>query len=443
LILPDRNPAEARSFRMPRQASGFCVRSIEHRGDRFPMHGSKRLSISLLVLAEMAGMSLWFVSAAVLPDMAREGAIPADRQALLSSAVQAGFVVGALAVSISGIADRLDPRRVFATSALLAGLANAALLIVPLGGDAAIAARFVTGALLAGVYPVGMKIAVGWGTRDRGFLVGLLVGALTLGNGVPYLAAFLGGAAWRPTIVAISLLAGSGGLLVLATGLGPHHARSPRFAPGAIRLAWTEPRIRGAYLGYFGHMWELFAMWAWIGAASAASYSVTFGISEAESLGKLTAFLAIGLGAVACVVAGRAADRIGKAEVTIIAMMASGLAALLTAATFGGPVWLTFTLIMIWGIAVIPDSAQFSALVADASPPHLAGSLLTFQTALGFALTILTVQATPILAAAIGWPLVLAGLAIGPALGILAMRPLRRKAPGRRDFSGAPASGTS
>jgi MFS family permease len=387
---------------------------------------SKRRSISLLVLAEMAGMSLWFTSAAVLPDMVSEGAIAPIRQALLSAAVQAGFVVGALVIAISGIADRFDPRRVFAVSAFAAALANAVLLIAPLGGDAAIAARLLTGALLAGVYPVGMKIAVGWGTHDRGLLVGLLVGALTLGSASSYLVAFFGGAEWRHTVIVVSLLACLGGALALATGLGPHHAHAPRFEPGAIRLAWTEKAIRNAYLGYFGHMWELYAMWAWVGVAATASYGVTVDAAEAVSLGKLTAFLAVGLGGVACVVAGVAAGRIGKAEVTIIAMAASGTAALLTAATFGGPLWLTFALVVIWGIAVVPDSAQFSALVADASPPHLAGSLMSLQTALGFSLTIVTVQVAPIAAAHFGWPLVLAAMALGPAAGIVAMLPLCR-----------------
>lgn len=387
---------------------------------------AKAASILLLVIAETAGMSLWFVSAAVLPDMVREAAVPLERQALLSSAVQAGFVAGALIVSIGGIADRFDPRRVLAACALGAAAANLSLLLVTPGGNAAIAARFLTGALLAGVYPVGMKIAVGWGTRDRGLLVAVLVAALTLGNSVPYLAAFLGGADWRATIAAISLLAGAGGLLVLAADLGPHHAQAPRFEPSALRLAWTDRRIRGAYVGYLGHMWELFAMWAWIGAATATSYAATIDDAGAESLAKLTAFLAIALGAAACVPAGWAADRIGKAEVTIIALTASGLAAVLTAATFGGPAWITMLLAIVWGIAVIPDSAQFSAIVADEAPPHLAGSLLTFQTALGFALTIATVQLTPLAAEAAGWPLVLAAMALGPALGIIAMWPLRR-----------------
>ncbi len=390
------------------------------------MSASKRRSITLLVLAEMAGMSLWFTSAAVLPDMVGEGDISQVRQALLSAGVQAGFVLGALFVAVSGIADRFDPRRVFALSAFGAAFANAVLLVAPLGSDGAIAARFFTGALLAGVYPVGMKIAVGWGTKDRGLLVGLLVGALTLGSASSYLAAFFGGTEWRHTVTAVSLLACLSGVLVFAVGLGPHHARAPRFDPGAIRLAWTNKAIRNAYLGYFGHMWELYAMWAWVGAAATASYAISLPAAEAISLGKLSAFLAIALGGIACIVAGAAAGRIGKAEVTIIAMAGSGSAALLTAATFGGPVWLTFALVIIWGIAVIPDSAQFSALVADASPPHLAGSLMSLQTALGFSLTIITVQVTPIAAAHFGWPVVLAAMALGPAIGIVAMLPLRR-----------------
>lgn len=388
---------------------------------------SKRRSIALLVIAEVAGMSLWFTSSAILPDMAAEAVISPFRQALLSAGVQGGFVVGALAVAISGIADRLDPRRVFAVSAVAAALINAVLLVAPIGGDLAILARLLTGALLAGVYPVGMKIAAGWGTRDRGLLIGLLVAALTLGTAAPYLAAYLGGADWRATVTAVSVLAAIGGLLILAAGLGPHHATAPRFTPAAAKLAWTDKRIRRAYLGYLGHMWELYAMWAWIGAAGAASFAVTLDGDAAASLGKLAAFLAIALGAVACVAGGALADRFGKANVTIAAMAVSGAAALLTAATFGGPPWLTFALVLVWGIAIIPDSPQFSAIVADAAPPHLAGSLLTLQTALGFALTIATVQLTPLAADRFGWPAVLAVLAIGPLLGILAMIPLRRR----------------
>ncbi len=197
-----------------------------------PARPSKFRSVALLVLAEIAGMSLWFTSAAVLPDMVSEGAITPSRQALLSTGVQAGFVVGALLVAITGLADRFDPRKVMAISSVLAALANAVLLVAALGGDLAIAARFFTGVLLAGVYPVGMKLAIGWGTKDRGFLVGLVVGALTLGNGVPFLMAFFGGAEWRLTVVLASLFAAGG-----PPALGPitPNRRDSSLAPSAWR----------------------------------------------------------------------------------------------------------------------------------------------------------------------------------------------------------------
>lgn len=389
---------------------------------------SKRTSVLILILAEAAGMIPWFTAAAVLPDMAREGDIPPNVQALLSSGVQAGFVVGALVIALTQIADRLDPRKIFCVSALGAALANALLVVAPLGGDLAILLRVATGALLAGVYPIGMKIAVGWGTRDRGLLVGLLVGALTLGKSAPYFLAFLGGTEWRLAVLGSSAVAAMGGIAVMATALGPLHAHAPKFDPRAIGLAWTDRRIRSAFGGYFGHMWELFAFWAWVSTAAAVSYAHTLDELHAESLGKLTAFLAIALGAPACFLAGWAADRVGKAEVTIVVMTLSALTAIATALTFGGPVWITFALMVIWGVTVIPDSAQFSALVADFAPPRAAGSLLTLQTALGFTLTIVTVEVTPLLAGLFGWPTVLAGLAIGPILGIAAMRPLRRGA---------------
>lgn len=387
---------------------------------------AKSRALSLLILAEIAGMSLWFVSAAILPGMTAEADLSAGRQALLSSGVQAGFVVGALAFAILGLPDRLDPRRLFAACGVLAAALNGGLLIVPVGGDLAVAIRVATGLLLAGVYPVGMKIAVGWGTGDRGFLVSLLVGALTLGSAAPHLIALVGGADWRTTVTLSSLLAGAGAVLILGAGLGPHHARAPRLDPGALRLAWTDRRIRGAYAGYLGHMWELYAFWAWVGAMAAASYGATLPAEAADRWGTATAFAAIAIGAPACVLAGRWADRIGKAQIAIWAMGLSGAAAAANALAFGGPVWLTFALMTIWGLAVIPDSAQFSTLVADAAPAASAGSLLTLQTALGFALTAVTVQATPMLADAIGWDGVMAVLALGPAAGIAAMWRLRR-----------------
>jgi MFS family permease len=385
----------------------------------------KRRSVLLLALAAVLSMSLWFVSAAVLPEIVAEGGLGPGRAAALSSAVQIGFVVGALALAVHGTADRYDPRAVILASALVAAAANLALLVTPLGGAAQVGLRALTGAGLAGVYPVGMKVLVGWGTRDRGALVGLFVGALTVGSALPHLLAFLGGPDWRATVAATSGLAVLGGLLGAAAGLGPHHARSARFDPGALRLAWSDRRVRLAYAGYLGHMWELYAFWAWIGAALAASFAARLGEGAAPAA-RLAAFAAIAAGGLLCQPAGRLADRIGKARVAELAMLVSGGAGLATALAFGGPVWLVAALALIWGAAVIPDSAQFSALVADAAPPSHAGSLLALQTALGFTLTFFTVQATPLAEAALGWPATLALLALGPAVGIAAMRRLIR-----------------
>ncbi len=386
----------------------------------------KTRSIAVLVLAQILAMSLWFVSAAILPEMAREFSLGAEQLGLMSSAVQAGFVIGALVFAATGLPDRHDPRVIFAICAVAAGLINASLLVATPGDVPAVAARFATGLLLAGVYPVGMKLAVGWGIADRGFLVSLIVGALTLGSAAPHLASWLGGADWRMVVIVTSLGSVAAGLIVMTAGLGPHHAQSPRFDPSAITTAWRDRRVRYAYLGYFGHMWELYAMWAWIGAMTAASFGVTLDQRAADELGKLTTFLAIAAGGIASIGAGYFADRVGKAEIAIMAMVASGTAAIATALTFGGPVWLTLVIVLIWGAAVVPDSAQFSALVADAAPPAQAGSLMTLQTALGFALTFFTVQITPTIAASLGWPPVIAGLALGPAFGILAMLELRK-----------------
>ena len=383
-------------------------------------------SLSLLMIAEVAGMGLWFMSAAILPDLTRKFDISDTRQAALSSAVQIGFVTGALVSAFLGLADRIDPRRFFAFCAITAAGFNASLLVLEPGGTASILARFATGALLAGVYPVGMKIAVGWGKEDRGLLVGTLVGALTLGSAAPHFLALLGGTDWRWSLSVASIASAAGGVLCLFAGLGPFHARAPRMQVKAILLAWTNRKIRYAYAGYLGHMWELYAMWAWIGVALTVSFAAHMPDTEAVSLSRLIAFLVIAAGGVASVGAGLLADRVGKANIAILAMAISGSAAIASALTFGGPIWLTVLCVLIWGAAILPDSAQFSALVADHAAPELAGSLMTFQTALGFALTFFTVQLTPLGAEIIGWPGMFALMAIGPALGIVGMVRLKR-----------------
>jgi MFS family permease len=390
-----------------------------------PVFASKRASVTVLILTQVAVLSLWFSAAAVLPDMAREAGLSAARLAWLSTAVQLGFAGGALVYALLGFADRFDPRRVFMISALAAAAANLGLLAVPIGGWQAVALRGFTGAAMAGVYPVGMKIATGWGKSDRALLIGLLVGALTIGSASPHLISAIGGAEWRLTIWASTALAAAGGCAVLMVGLGPHHARAPRLDLSAIALTWTDRRIRLAVIGYIGHMWELYAFWAWVAVFASGSFALA-GAPDAGGLGKLTAFAAIALGGLACVPAGWWADRLGRARVAQLCLIASGGAALASAALYGGPVWPMIAVLILWGITIVPDSALYSTLVADAAPPERAGSLLTIQNAAGFLLTALTVQAAPALAATIGWAWVLAIMSLGPAIGIRAMHLLMR-----------------
>ncbi len=387
---------------------------------------SKWANIGLLIVAEIGAMTLWFVSAAISGDMAREVSMSAAAQAALSSAVQAGFVAGALISAVLGIADRFPPRYVLAICAVCAALANLLLLLAPIGSVWAVSLRAITGICLAGVYPVGMKIAVGWGQSDRGLLVGLLVGGLTLGSAAPHLLSFLGGVDWRSIVIATSLIAAVSALLVLKTDNGPYHATAAKFDATVVTEAWTNQNVRRAYAGYLGHMWELYAMWAWIGFALTLSFQQQLPESEATQLAKLITFIVIGSGAISSAAAGWVADRIGKAELAIMAMAMSGLCAVLFGLTFGGTIWLTIVVAILWGVSVIPDSAQFSALVADHAPAEKVGSLMTFQTALGFALTAVTVQAAPVVAAVVGWPVLMASLAIGPLLGIYWMLGLRK-----------------
>ncbi len=386
---------------------------------------SKSASIAVLIVCEIAVLSLWFSAAAVLPDMAREARLEPGDLAWSSTAVQLGFGFGAIGYAVLGLADRYDPRHVFFVSALIGAAANLAMIAAPIGGWQAIGLRAATGAAMAGVYPVGMKIAAGWGRDDRALLMGLLIAALTIGSGSPHLISLMGGADWRLTIWASTGLAVIGGVGILWAGLGPYHARAPRLDFGAVALVWRDPRIRLAVAGYLGHMWELYAFWAWVGVFAGLSFGLA-GAEDAQDLAKLTAFIAIILGGIASVPAGWLADRIGRARVAMACLIGSGSAALASAAVFGGPVWLMFALLIVWGTALVPDSALYSTMVADAAPPERAGSLLTFQTALGFLLTAITVQAMPWFAGLTGWQWALATMALGPAVGIRAMQLLMR-----------------
>lgn len=393
----------------------------------------KRNALLLLIIAQIAAMSIWFTSTAAIVDMAIEAGLTPGTLAPLTTAVQLGFVAGALMLAASGLADRLEPRRLFAGASLIAAAANGLTLLTPIGSAEAVALRAIVGAALAGVYPIGMKMALGWADGDRGFLVGLIVGALTLGSASPHAVALLGGADWRMVAGAGSMAAVFAALLMIPLRPGPAaHPGTGSVSTGfdwrALGIVWTDQRLRLTFAGYLGHMWELYAFWAWAGFAGGVSFRIAgLGKAHAEFLASLTAFIAVGSGALACVGAGLLADRIGKARVARWAMTGSLVAGLCAVAAFGHAPVLLILAFVLWGITIIPDSAQFSALVSEFAPPGRAGSLLALQTALGFGLTALTVQLLPAAARAMGWPLALAALTIGPMAGIRAMLCLEQR----------------
>jgi MFS family permease len=377
-----------------------------------------------ICLAELGALSLWFSATAVIPAL-RTTWMSTHAQAWLSMAVTLGFVVGTIVSAALTLADFIGARRLFVLTAIGGALVNAALLIVIESLPLVLVARFLTGLAMAGTYPPAMKLAASWFTTDRGLAVGSLVGALTLGGALPHLINFAGGLAWAPVIVGTSLAA-LGASLVMATVVrdGPHvQARAP-FSPGCVRELVRSRGVVLASLGYFGHMWELYAMWTWIGLYLLEAFTRA-GVPAASRLGAIATAVVIGAGAVSCVLAGFMADRIGRTAVTMLSMVGSGTCAAVIGLAFGRPGWLVLVA-LVWGFTIVADSAQFSASVTELAPPSYVGTALSLQTSLGFLLTLLSTWLVPRAVEAWDWPWAFAFLAPGPFLGTLAMALLRR-----------------
>jgi len=383
-------------------------------------------TLGLLSAAELLGMSLWFAASAVGPQLGVRWNLSTSEIGWLTAIVQLGFVIGTATSALLNLADIIPSRRLFAASAAVGAVANAALLLAP-SYAFALVFRFATGFALAGVYPPAMKMISTWFRSARGLAVGTIVGALTVGKAGPYLVHAIPGAGETPVVLSATAAALIAALLVIVWySDGPYPFPPRPFSWGLVATVLREERWRLATAGYLGHMFELYSAWTWlpvfVGASTVAA-GMPAGVAR-DSISSIVAFAAIAIGGIGCVWGGRVADRRGREWLVTVAMAASGACALVIGLAFGRSLLLLVPLALAWGFFVIADSAQFSVLVTEAVPPHSVGTALTIQTSLGFLLTMVSIQLVPPVQHIVGWRWAFAMLAIGPLFGIAAIRAL-------------------
>jgi len=381
-------------------------------------------ALALISFAVLFGMALWFGVSAVAPQIAKEWHLSASATAWLTLAVQLGFVGGTLFSAIFNLPDIISARKLMALCAVAGAIANALLALFAHDVATAIALRILTGVCLAGVYPPGMKLIATWFREGRGVALGVLIGALTVGKASPYLINAIGPKSWRLNVGIASMFAVLSALLIVAfVREGPYALANQPFDITQVTKVFRNRGVRLANFGYFGHMWELYAMWTWAPVMIRASLATR---GEPPFLAEAASFVLIGSGAVGCVIAGIVADRIGRPIVAATAMAISGACCFIVGFLYGGPPAALLFVAAIWGASVVADSAQFSASVTELGDPRYLGTALTIQTCIGFLITTFSIRLIPVLADAVTWRYAFIALGIGPVLGIVAMMRLRR-----------------
>ena len=382
-------------------------------------------TLALLSVAVLFGMSIWLTASAIAPELQEMWGLTSSQVGWLTTLVQLGFVAGTAVAAILNLADVVPSRWYFAVSAVLGGLANAAILLVP-GYGSALVFRFLTGFFLAGVYPPAMKMISTWFRSSRGMAIGAIVGALTVGKATPYLLKLFEGSSLVPVIAGSSSAAVVGGVLILiAYRDGPYPFLRPAFSWGLVMKVIKDRPTRLATGGYLGHMWELYAMWATV-SLFFSEFFTGERLGQVHSLSAdLAAFSVIAIGGVGAVMAGRWADAWGRERTTMWMMAISGSCALTMGWLMDASAWIVVPVALVWGFTIVADSAQFSAVVTEVAPEDAIGTALMLQTSLGFALTAVSIQLTIWLADVAGWQVAYGMLAIGPVCGILSMARLR------------------
>lgn len=378
--------------------------------------------VALVALVQVLGLAVWFSATAIAPTLRTEWDLSTGASVWLTASVQLGFATGAVVSGALTLADRVRPERLMAASALGAAGCTAALALVSDGLGTAVPLRFATGALLAGVYPVGMKLTASWARPvDRGRAFGVLIGCLTLGSAMPHLVAALGdggGLPWRAVMLTAAGLTLAAGVVALTlVRPGPLLAPSARPRVRHALVGFRDPLPRLANLGYLGHMWELYALWTWLPLWLAATRDVAPGSGTS-----LATFATVGAaGLLGALVGGWAADRFGRARAATAALLTSGACCLASPLAAGAPLAVLVVFLAVWGASVIADSGVFSTALSETADQRYVGTALTVQTAVGFTLTVASIQLVPVLAGFVGWTWVLLALAPGPLLGAAAM----------------------